>query len=114
LPLSPVEHSFLTFFLGVVKGVLVGDDDSGDGDGEADDRMYGLTSPVDLDLVVLGARGMMVVIDLVDDERKNGKSQVIAPYYGEWCNHCQAAMRSDRFTGYPSMPSNRIWTWAVA
>lgn len=97
-----------------MRGVLVGEDESGDGDGEVDDRMYGLTSPMNLDLVVFGARGMMVVNDLVDDERKNGKSQVITPYYREWCNRRQAAMRSDRFTGYPSMPSNRIWTWAVA
>jgi len=104
----------LTFFLGVVNGVLVGEDDSADDDGEVDDRMYGLTSPMDLVLVVFGTRGMMVVNDLADDERKNGKSQVIAPYYGKWCNRRQAAMRLDRFTGYPSMPSNRIWTWAVA
>jgi len=75
-----VEVSFLTFFLGVVNGVLVGEDDSGDGDGEVDDRMYGLTSLVDLILVVFGARGMMVVNDLVDDERMNGKSQALSPY----------------------------------
>lgn len=85
----------MTFFLGVVTEVLVGEDDSGDGDGEVDDRMYGLTSPVDLVLVDFEARGMMVVIDLVDDERKNGKSQVIAPYYGE------SAMRLDRVYRLP-------------
>ena len=85
MPLSPVEveDSFLTFFLGVVKGVLVGDDDCGDGDGEVDDRMYGLISPVDLDLVVFEARGMMVVNDLVDDERKNGNSQIVSPHLCE-------------------------------